>query len=845
MSLPVRELTSRLADALRDGARRVIIHAPTGSGKSTQIPQMLMEYAPDAGQTVILEPRRIAARLLAARVAAERGVTLGREVGYQIRFDDCSSAATHIKFVTEAILFRRLLTDPELHGIGAVIFDEFHERHLYTDLTLGRIMELQATARPDLLILIMSATLDADTLSRYAAPCVVLKAEGRQWPITISYLERPVDPRRQTLWDLATAETADLLSHAAPTGDVLIFMPGGYEINRTIKALAAHPITRGCALRPLHGELPPAEQDRALEPADRRRIIVATNVAETSLTIDGVTLVVDSGMARIARFDQGRGINSLLIERISRAAADQRAGRAGRTAPGHCRRLWTEREHADRLTREDPEIKRIDLSEAFLLLKATGIDDLQAFRWLDPPDPQAAERAIRLLTDLGALASANGTITPLGRRMVTFPIHPRYARMLIAAGSYGCVRETALIAALTQERNLLLRRPGATATEHRERHLGDESDSDFFLLIRAWQEAEAHDYEFSYCERLGIHANAARQAGRAFAYFLRLAENAGLRINTTAAADDAVQRCILLGFADHVARCIDQGAMRYALVHARTGILARESMVRGQPLIVAADVSEIGRHLKDATVQLNLATAIRDEWLVELFPDDMHTEEDAILDEQTRRVVLRRRRMFHDLVLERKTGGDAPADIAAAILAETIVRGDITLAQWDHHVEQLLSRLRLVRRYCPELNLTEFDTASRQLFLTDLCQGKFSIKEARDSLVLPALRGWLGYETIQLLDRYAPERITLSNGRAARITYTADAEPFIATRIQELFGVQSIPSLAMGRCPLLLHILAPSQRPVQVTQDLPGFWRDHYPRIKRELQRKYPKHEWR
>src|SRR5204863_876124 len=418
-------------------------------------------------------------RLLAARVAAERNSRLGDEVGYQIRFENVTSKRTRIRFVTEGILLRQLIQDPHLRGVSAILFDEFHERHLYGDITLARALQLQATSRPDLQLAVMSATLDAGLLEKYLAPCSLLTSAGRAFPVEIEYLPKPVGGDAYPIWDLA----ADELERLAPQtkGDVLIFMPGKYEIGRTISAIRASRVSDRFVVLPLHGELPPAEQDAALAHYEKRRAIVSTNVAETSLTIDGVQVVIDSGLARIARFDPRRGINTLLVEKISRASADQRAGRAGRTAPGHCLRLWTEREHLERTAQELPEVKRLDLAEVVLTLKASGVEEIGRFHWLEPPDPQALARAEQLLVDLGAL-SPSGNVTPLGRRMLAFPVHPRYARMLLAAQQYRCVPAVALIAALTQGRNLLRRLEGKQAREDREDVLGGGADSDLFIF---------------------------------------------------------------------------------------------------------------------------------------------------------------------------------------------------------------------------------------------------------------------------------------------------------------------------------------------------------------------------
>ncbi|MGZ4967453.1 MAG: helicase-related protein, partial [Chthoniobacterales bacterium] len=459
--LPIYELEEDIVRAFEERPR-LILQAPTGSGKSTQVPQILLKHGMlGHGQVVILQPRRLAARLLAARVAYERKVSLGQEVGFQIRFQNVVSDRTRIRFVTEGILLRQLIQDPQLRAVSAILFDEFHERHLYGDITLARALLLQETSRPDLKIGVMSATLDTGALQKFLEPCALLTSSGRQHPVEIEYLSKPARADDYAIWDLA----ADELVRLAPLteGDVLIFMPGKYEIMRTLSAVRASRVSDQFVALPLYGELPPAEQDAALAHYDKRKAIIATNVAETSLTIEGVRAVIDSGLARIARFDPRRGINTLLIEKISRASADQRTGRAGRTAPGRCLRLWTEREHAERAPQELPEVKRLDLAEVVLTLKASGIDDIAQFRWLEPPEPRALARAEQLLEDLGALSPNERLITPLGRRMLAFPVHPRYARMLLAAQEHGCVRAIALIAAVTQGRNLLRRAEGKQA----------------------------------------------------------------------------------------------------------------------------------------------------------------------------------------------------------------------------------------------------------------------------------------------------------------------------------------------------------------------------------------------
>src|SRR5262245_31107769 len=496
--LPIYEIEGELVGLLSH-TRRLILQSPTGSGKSTQVPQMLLKHGLlGNGQVVILQPRRLAARLLAARVASEMGVSVGREVGYQIRFENATGPGTRIKFETEGILLRQMLDDPELEGVQALIFDEFHERHLYGDITLARALDIQETRRPDLLIIVMSATLDAGMLEHYLQPCSVLNSQGRTFPVEVKYLPRRLGANAPPVWELA----ADAFAQYAPSaeGDVLVFMPGGYEIHRTIDAIRARPQSKGYLLLPLHGELPPRDQDAAVARYEQKKVVVATNVAETSITIDGIRLVIDGGLARVPRYDPNRGINTLLVENISRASAEQRSGRAGRTAAGTCIRLWSEPEHAERAKQELPEVKRLDLSEVVLTLKAAGVEDLHQVRWLEAPADAALQHAEELLDDLGALDGMR--ISALGRRMLAFPVHPRYSRMLIAAQEYGCVYQACLVAALTQGRDLLLRNPTKEVALAREDLAGDKSSSDFWPLMNAWLFASQNQFRIDALRRL-------------------------------------------------------------------------------------------------------------------------------------------------------------------------------------------------------------------------------------------------------------------------------------------------------------------------------------------------------
>jgi ATP-dependent helicase HrpB len=900
--LPIYDIERDIVSRLKSD-RRLILSAPTGSGKSTQVPQMLLrhDFLRD-GQVVILQPRRLATRLLAARVAQELGVQLGQEVGYQIRFENVTSAKTKIRFVTEGVLLRQMIEDPKLRGVSVLIFDEFHERHLYGDITLARALDLQEQHRPDLNLVVMSATLNAGELEKYlserrlparrdnvgvqfrvrdcssdrlkpelqhavpeasAPSCSVLSSEGRVFPVEIKYDAQPSYVDKRPVWEQAAEAFSNYVSSGGE-GDVLVFMPGGFEISQTIEAIRHTSESKGFILLPLHGELPPQDQDAAVARYGQRKVVVSTNVAETSLTIDGVRLVIDSGLARIPRYDSNRGINTLLIEKISQSSSDQRAGRAGRTAPGVCMRLWSREEHAHRPVQELPEVKRLDLAEVVLTLKASGVQDLRKFRWLESPDEQSLAHAEELLSDLGALCSrrreeadlankqddrlltsAATMITPTGRKMLAFPLHPRYARMLLAAQEYGCVYQAALVAALTQGRDLLLRNVGKEVESAREDLLGEKASSDFWILMRAWTYAAKNQFRVDACRKLGIHAVTARQVGPLLEQFLRIAEREGLDVKPREVKDEALQKCILIGFSDRVARRLDQGTLRCELVHNRRGVLARESSVQQSPLLVVAEVREVEMRDKEMNTILSLATAIETDWLRELFPEDIESDLHVQFDSTAKRVQAAELLRFRGLALSARRVEPPPADAAAKLLADEILAGRLSLPNWDHGVEQWLLRLRLLCQHCPELQLPPITDNDRKHIIEQLCHGAVSYKDIKEREVKPVVMSWLSVAQRELLDKHAPERLSLPNGRTPKVVYETGANPHIALRIQELYDVNQTPRIAMSRVPVVVHILTPGMKPIQITQDLANFWREHYPRIKSELQRKYPKHLWR
>ena len=812
--------------------------------------------------------------MLAARIARERGQNLGGEVGYQIRFDRIESADTRIKFVTEGLLLRKLLggNAADSEKIGAIVFDEFHERHLYSDLTLAFALELQRTTRPDLLIIVMSATLDTDSLAAWLAPCETLTAQGRMFPIEIEYsaaggatgfagtqMRNGFLPR-YAVWDHAAA-TFRKAFHAEPEGDFLIFMPGAYEITKTIAAIAGTPEGRECALLPLYGELSAAEQDRAVAPAPAgtRKVVVATNVAETSLTIPGVRVVIDSGLARIARYDPHRGINMLLIENISQSSADQRAGRAGRTAPGRCVRLWSRADQQNRAVRDVPEIRRVELSETLLLLKAGGIENLDTFPWFERPDAHALEKSLELLRDSGALDAA-GKLTRTGAVMARFPLHPRYARMMIAANELGCLHQIAFVAAMAQGRDIMLELADRRRSDDREDLLG-ETDSDFFHRLTLLGMARKKDFDFEFCKRWGIHAGAARQADRLAAQFLKIAENVFARerresetlsAGTVGAPDvspdiyDAVRQCLLLGFVSQLARRVDAGTLRCKLVHGRSGELRRGSAVRHARLLVAAEVEEIQTR-GEVTVFLSLATAVEEAWLEKYFPEDFETRDTVSFDAAQKRVLTRRERVFRGLVLSSRELPDIASDAASRMLADEVLAGRLVLEKWDTQVEAWINKVNFAAKHCPELGIATLDDDGRRMLVEELCLGATVYRDIREKSVWKTLRGWLSQEQEMAMDSLLPDSVSLPRKRhPAKIVYTADCEAVIGATVQELYDCPGERlRICGGNVPLIVEVQSPARRTVQRTADLDAFWKTSYEHVKKDLKGRYPKHEWR
>jgi ATP-dependent helicase HrpB len=852
-SLLIWEIHSPILDALRTGNRLVLV-APTGSGKTTQVPQMLLDGGlaeQPRGKIVVLQPRRVAARTVAARVAWERKCKLGAEVGYQIRFDDQTSLGTRICFVTEGILLRWLQDDPILSDVAVLAFDEFHERNLLSDVALALAKKIQRTTRPDLKIVVMSATLDAEPVAKYLDDAPILVSEGVSYPVEVRMLEH--GDRRPL-----TEQAADAVEHivnAGLAGDVLVFMPGMGEINATINALRAARLNEKVAFIPLHGDLPPGQQDDAFAPNSLRKIVVATNVAETSVTIDGIRHVVDSGLARVARYDAERGISTLMIENISRASADQRKGRAGRTAPGTCWRLWTEGGHLDRPERNTPEIQRADLAEVVLLLHSLGIKRAAQFDWLDKPDPQAVERAEKLLHTLGAIDLESEQLTPVGKRMLRLPMHPRYSRMLVEAARLGCVRAAALCAALVSGRDLLMRVPRGDDRAQEARELFEASQaSDFFTLMRAYEFARKSNFSVETCRRYGIHAQTARQVEQTFDQIQQIAEREKLLApenGNTPVSDDNLQKCLLAGFADQLAIRRDSGSLECELTERRQATLMRESVVTS-PLFVAASIREVEGALRPLTL-LGMATAVKREWVEELFPQQINVTVEHLFDRGHKRVAAVKLVRFHDLVIHHEHQRELDPAASGRALADAFVRGWFDLPNLNHAVKQFIARVNLVCVAMPDLEYPPFNDAAITASLARAFAGMSLAKEAQAADLLPAFHAHLQPAQVGWLDELTPLAIPWPGGRKLKLVYSEETDvtkgeavaPEVTVKLLECFDLEAHPILCEGTLPVRLVLTTPDNKRLDVTCDWPQWKAQVYPKHRAALAKKFPGFTWR
>ena len=816
-NFPITPLLPELCAALATHTR-LVLEAPPGAGKTTQVPLAMLSAGWLAGKKIIvLEPRRIAARAAAQFMAQQLGEAVGQTVGYRIRFESKTSAATRIEVVTEGILTRLIQDDPELSEIGAIVFDEFHERHLAGDLGAALALDVQATLRPDLRLLVMSATLDGERIAQWLdAPR--LSSPGRSYPVRV---EHP--PAR-------TQETAEhhfarvvQLALRENDGDVLAFLPGQREIARARSLLQPQLSSATIELLALHGELSQAEQQAALAPAEpgSRRIVLATNVAESSVTLPGIRSVVDMGLAREPRFDPNSGFTRLETVTISQASADQRAGRAGRVATGTTYRLWPQSARLEPSRRA--EISHAELSGLALELAAWGLTATRSdsLRWLDPPPPGALAQARDLLLKLGAL-DKDGHITTLGRSMLALGASPRLAA--------AALRAPAVLRPLTADLLALM--------EGRSPMRGEQARTDDFRVrlaaLHAWRDRRS--------------ASGYGQADNgALAAIDQISKGWRRRLDVRTAASGvpdsyAVGNLLLHAFPDRVARRDEANSMRYTLANGRGARLHENTALHGEPWLLVLDLRHESRDsLVLAAAPIDPATLERE------YPDQFSSARTLRWNEQRALIEAFDERRFGAIVLERRSVPVGPEDALAGLLAVVRAKG-IGALPWSEQARRLRARMQALRGWMPDLGLPDVSDAALLASIDDWLAPQLLGKRGLDALSADELSGALvarlDYAQRQTLDAQAPEHLLVPSGQQRRLEYAPDEPPVLAVKLQELFGLADTPRIGGGRIPVTLHLLSPAGRPIQVTQDLKGFWERTYPEVRKELKGRYPRHPW-
>lgn len=836
--LPIDLHLSEVRESLRVH-NCLVLQAEPGAGKTTRVPPALL--ADVQGEVWVVEPRRVAALLAARRVAFELGETPGQTVGYAVRFDEVSGPSTRLRFVTDGVFLRRLLEDPTLRGIGAVVLDELHERRLATDLALALLRRLilgtpaSPALRPDLRLVAMSATLDADAVSRYLNQAKVLRVPGRQFPVAV---EHAVTLDSRPLEDQVASTVRRLLDEGL-AGDVLVFLPGAGEIRRCEQALRALADRHELDVRPLHGSLPLDEQERAMVQGPRRKVVLATNVAETSVTLPGVVAVVDTGLARVAGFAGWSGLPILQLNKISKASATQRAGRAGRVGPGRCLRLYTAFDHDARPDAERPEVTRSDLSDVALQLAAMGrpIRSLDGDFWLDaPPDPAVAS-AHELLGLLEA-TDADGRVTPLGGRMLRLPLPPRLARLVVGAVDMGVGDDGCAVAALLSEREIRL------PTQDLQRVAG-HGRSDVLALLELYRKAEAAGGRGA--RDLGLEPVALRQVQRVERQLTGLvrawARQAPPRpVNP----QDALDVALLQAFPDRLARRRTARGPELELSGGTAVKLAPTSQVTEPELLLVIDAEE-RRDGRGLTTWVRLASGLDASQVLDVFADRVEAVAEFTWNPSNQRVIASERLVFAGITLDATVRPARPCPQATAVLREAATSAGPTTFADAEALVRLCARVSFARSDGGLPTLPNLDDAAVQAVLLDLCEDRCSFKDLREVDLLGALRSRVAAVApgmLQRMDEAAPETVTLPGGRRTRVQYVVGQTPWISSRLQDFFGMAQGPHVAQGRVPLVVHLLAPNQRPVQVTTDLAGFWLRHYPALRKELGRRYPRHAW-
>jgi ATP-dependent helicase HrpB len=839
-SLPIDSILPEILSRLRT-AKNLVLEAPPGAGKTTRVPAALLAEVNECHREIlVLEPRRLAARMAARRVAEERGEKPGESVGYQVRFEEISGPATRLRFLTEGVLTRRLLADPKLNRVGIVVLDEFHERHLQADLALALLRRLQQSSRPDLKLVVMSATLDAAPIARYLDDAPVLRSEGKRFDVAIDHPARPDD---RPLSEQVAGALRRLIDENLD-GDVLVFLPGAAEIRRAQAACEPIAAKHDLAVLPLHGDLSMAEQDNAVRRSDRRKVILSTNVAESSVTIEGIVAVIDSGLARIAGHSPWSGLPQLIVSRISKASCVQRAGRAGRLRPGRCMRLYTVQDFHARPEHEAAEIHRQDLAEAALELHAAGIEALSKFDWFEAPSAASIAAADELLARLGAIDS-RGRITETGRQMLRYPMHPRQSRMMIEAELRGGAADACVLAALIGERDIV---SSGLFKEDRgaNREARSVGPSDLLDRLDLFREAERVNFAAHRLRDMNLDPGAVAAVERVRKQLMRIPAGKGTGKSESHQSDDALLMAILAGYPDRVARRRTLKGDNYDLLLSIGGAatLSPRSVVRKSEFLVAVEAEE----RRERGREIRIASEIKPEWLIDLFAERMREVEEVRWNAQAERVEVAERLLYDELVVSENRGSAHRGEAAARMLAEAALSAGLHRFIDPEQMTEFLARVEFIARTFPESGTPILNEADMHEAMVALCDGLGSFAELREAAgrggLIEALKRKLNGDQLRLFNQMAPEFVSIAGRRQVRVHYETGRTPYIESRLQDFFGMRNGPVIAGGRVPLVLHLLAPNQRPMQVTNDLSGFWIRLYPSVRKELSRRYPRHKW-
>ncbi len=832
-ALPIDELEAEFARRI-ERERVLILCAPPGSGKTTRVPLWLLSSPAVRGSILVLEPRRLAARACAAQLARSLGEPLGQRVGFAVRYTRVGGPKTRVWVITEGILPRRMLEDPLLEGVGAVVLDEFHERSIHTDLAAAFLRET-LEARPELRLVVMSATIEPEALARFFGGAGLLRGGSAPYPLDIEYLPQP-DAR--PLPERAEAGVRRLWPAAsAAQGDALVFLPGARDIHRCARRLQEHPLPGHPEIASLYGAMPAEEQDRVLRGGAGRRVVLATNLAETSLTVPGVRAVVDTGYEKRLRHDPRSGLDRLSLGKISRASAEQRAGRAARLGPGRVLRLWTAAEHAGLTPVEIPEICRLDLCAVLLAVLEFHPGDPARFPFLDPPAPPWREAALDLLRRLEAVEERTFALTPLGRRLARLPVHPRLGRMMYQAERWGCLELAALAAAIIEEGEVLADPPRRAA----------ETDSDLGERLERVVRFEGLGADRQAAEALGLDPVAARRALRARDQLRRRWDGAKSARQTGRLDTRALSRLLLAAYPDRVCRRRAPGSGSALRVGGQGVELGEESGVRQGELFLAleAEAPEAGPH---AVARVRSAQRLSPADLEMVFPAHLSTRELVRFDDTREAVIGVQQHTYLDLVLWEREGRPADPERVAEILAEAAAAAFERVFCPSQEAQQLQARLELARRWLPDPGWPDATPEGLRRWLPELCRGLQRFGEVRRIDWKKALHSRIPARLRARLDRELPERLALPSGKSARLDYRPALEPgglpVLAVRLQEVFGWAAAPRLAGGKLAVLLHLLAPNGRPAQVTADLASFWNEGYREVRKELRARYPRHAW-